>query len=76
MEAELVVAPGLFYIYYSSGPSEAGEVIVYVLNWHFQNCPFGGNLLFGQISMVVGSTDSYVDAQGPSPLSGIWLWLG
>ena len=73
MEAEVVVAPGLFYVYYGSSPLEASEVIVYGLNWHVLDF-LGENLPFGQIWMVVGSMDLHVDIQGPSPLSGIWLW--
>ena len=49
MGTEVVVAPGLFYINCSSGPSEAGEVIVDGLNWHLWGCPFGENLPVGQI---------------------------
>ena len=33
MGAEVVGAPGLLYVYYSAGPSEASEAIVYGLNW-------------------------------------------
>ena len=71
---EVVEAPGLFYIYYGSGPSEASETIVYGLNCHLWECPSGENLPISQIWMVVGLTDSCMDASGPSPLSGIWLW--
>ena len=35
-------APGLFYVYYSAGPLEAGEVIVYDLNWQLQRVSFWG----------------------------------
>ena len=49
MGVEVVGAPGLFYIYYSSGPLKAGEVIVYGLNWHFWECPFGVNHTIHQI---------------------------
>ena len=49
MGAEVVGAPGLFYMYYSASPLEAGEVIVYGLNCHLQGCPFGENLPVSQI---------------------------
>ena len=49
MEAEVVVAPGLFYVYYHSSPSEAGKAIVYGLNWHLLEYPFGKNLPCSQI---------------------------
>ena len=73
MGAEVVVAPGLFYINCSSGPLEAGKAIVDGLNWHLWGCPFGENLPVSQIGMVVGLMDSHVDALGLLPLSGIWL---
>ena len=48
MGAEVVVAPGLFYIDCGSGLLEAGDMIVDGLNWHPQGCPFGENPLDGQ----------------------------
>ena len=45
MGAEVVVAPGLFYIDCSSGLLEGSEAIDDGLNWHLQGCPFGENLL-------------------------------
>ena len=48
MGAEVVVAPGLFYIDCSSGLLEAGKVTADSLNWHLQGCPFGENLLDSQ----------------------------
>ena len=76
MAAEVVGPPGLFYIYYGSSPSDAGEVIVYYLNWQLQECSFGENLPISQIGTVVGSMDSRMDAWGPSTLSSIWLQPG
>ena len=49
MGVEMVEVPGLFYIYYGSGPSTAGEVIVCGLNWHLLECLFGVYLPVGQI---------------------------
>ena len=49
MGAEVVVAPGLFYVHCSSSPLEADEAIVDGLNWHLQGCPFWENLPVGQI---------------------------
>ena len=49
MGAEVVGAPGLFYVYCGSGPLEASEVIVYGLNWYLWGCPFGENLPVSQI---------------------------
>ena len=49
MGAEVVAAPGLFYIYYGAGPLEAGEAIVYGLNWQLWGCPSGENLPISQI---------------------------
>ena len=49
MGAEVVGAPGLFYVYYGARPLEAGEVIVYGLNLQLQRCPFGENLPISQI---------------------------
>ena len=43
MMAEVVGVPGLFYVYYSSGPSKVGETIVYGLIWHLCECPFRVN---------------------------------
>ena len=50
MGPEVMVAPGLFYVDCSSGPSEAGEVIVDGLNWHLL-----GVSLLGRISLLVKS---------------------
>ena len=52
--AEVVVAPGLFYINCSSGTSEAGEAIADGPNWHLQGCPFGENLADGQSEWLWG----------------------
>ena len=49
MGAEVVVAPGLFYVDCSSSPLEAGKVIVDGLNWHLWVCAFRKNLPAGQI---------------------------
>ena len=49
MEAEVVVAPSLFYVDCGSSPLEAGGVIADGLNWHLWGCPFGKNLLDVQI---------------------------
>ena len=49
MGAEVVVAPGLFYINCSSSLSEAGEAIADGLNWHLWWCPFRENLPDSQI---------------------------
>ena len=49
MGAEVVVAPGLFYIDCSSGPSEAGGVIADGQNWHLWGCPIGENFPVSQI---------------------------
>ena len=49
MGVHVVGAPGLFYIYYGSGPLKASEVIVYGLNWHLWECPSGVNLPISQI---------------------------
>ena len=49
MGAEVVGAPGVFYIYYGAGPSEAGKAIVYGLNCQLWGCPFGENLPISQI---------------------------
>ena len=74
--AEMVVAPGLFYVDCGSGLLEAGEVIVDGLNWHLWGCPFGEDLPDNQIWTVVGLMDSHMDALALSPLSGILLWHG
>ena len=65
MGAEVVGAPGLLYVYYGSSPLKDGVVIVYGLNWHLWECPFGVNHTVGQIWTVVGSMDSNVDTQAP-----------
>ena len=49
MGAEVVGASDLFYVYYSASPSEASEVIVYVMNWQLWGCPSGENLPVSQI---------------------------
>ena len=74
MGAEVVVAPGLFYIDCSSGPLEDSEVIADGLHWHLQGHPFGENLPVSQIWMVKGSMDSHMDSLDALPLSGIQLW--
>ena len=48
MGAEVVVAPGLFYVNCGSGLSEANKAIADGLNWHLWRCPFGENLPDGQ----------------------------
>ena len=49
MGAEVIGAPGLFYIYYVASPLEAVEAIVYGLNWQLLGYPFRENLPIGQI---------------------------
>ena len=76
MGAEVVGAPGLFYIHYGAGLWKAGKVIVYGLNCQLLGCSFGESLPMSQIGMVVGSMGSHADALGPLPLSSIQLWPG
>ena len=49
MGAEVVVAPGLFYVSCSSGLLETSEAMADGLNWHLWGCPFGDNLPDSQI---------------------------
>ena len=74
MEIEEMVAPGLIYVNCGSNPLGDGRLIADGLNWHLWGCPFRGNLPDGQIWMVVGLTDSHMDALGLSSLSSIILW--
>ena len=69
--AEVVVAPVLFYIDCSSCLSETSEAILDGLNWHLLGVSFWGESpMDSQILMVVGLTDSHMDALGP--LAFIW----
>ena len=44
MGAEVMVAPGVFYVNCSSGPLEAGEAIADGLKWYLLGYSFGENL--------------------------------
>ena len=44
MGAEVVVAPGLFYIDCGSGTLDASEATADGLKWHLLGYPFGENL--------------------------------
>ena len=49
MGAEVMVAPGHFYIYCGSGPLGASGMIADGANWHLQGCPVRENLPDSQI---------------------------
>ena len=70
MGAEGVVAPGLFYIDCSFGPSEAGKAIADGLNWHLWGCPFRGESPYW--SNLNGCGVNGFTHGCPGPLAFIW----